>query len=78
MASKRADAVFTDSTTMKLFIEANPAMNLRALGDEPVNPQGYSYAIAPGEYHFQQFVNIWMERTETSGKKKSWHNKWFK
>jgi len=78
VASKRADAVFTDSTTMKLFIEANPAMNLRALGDEPVNPQGYSYAIAPGEYHFQQFVNIWMERTETSGKKKSWHNKWFK
>lgn len=77
VASKRADGVFTDSTTLKLFMKENPAMKLRDLGDEPVNPQGYSYAIAPGEYHFQQFLNIWMERTQTSGLKRTWHEKWF-
>lgn len=78
VATKRADGVFTDSTTLALFMKENSAMKLRALGDEPVNPQGYSYAIAPGEYHFQQFLNIWMERTETSGIKQIWHDKWFK
>ncbi|MCG8324623.1 MAG: transporter substrate-binding domain-containing protein, partial [Thiotrichales bacterium] len=77
VASKRATAVFTDTTTLKRFINENSAMKLRPLGDQPVNPQGYSYAIAPGEYQFQQFLNIWMERTETDGTKAAWHKKWF-
>ncbi|MGH6953906.1 MAG: substrate-binding periplasmic protein [Alphaproteobacteria bacterium] len=78
VANKRADAAFTDTTNNRLFLKENPAMNLRELGDKPVNPQGYSYAIAPGEYHFLNFVNVWMERTETSGKKQVWMDKWFK
>lgn len=77
VASKRADAVFTDTTTLTLFMKENPAMKLRPLGDEPVNPQGYSYAVPAGEYHFQQFINVWMERTETDGTKAAWHKKWF-
>ncbi len=76
LASGRADAMLIETTTARLFIKENPEMKIRDLGFEPVNPQGYAYALAPGEYHFQQFINVWMERTETSGLKEEIWKKW--
>lgn len=77
VASKRADGTLTDSTTLRLFLKENPAMKLKRLPADDLNPQGYSYAVAPGEYQLQQFLNVWMERTETDGTKQRWHKKWF-
>ena len=77
LAAGRADAMLIETTTARNFIEENPALKIRDLGWEPINPQGYSYAVAPGEYHFMHFINVWMERTDTSGFKakiwKKWH-----
>ena len=76
LAAGRADAMLIETTTARLFIKENPEMKIRDLGFDPVNPQGYAYAMAPGEYHFQQFINVWMERTETSGFKEKVWKKW--
>jgi ABC-type amino acid transport substrate-binding protein len=76
LAAGRADAMLIETTTARLFIGENPEMKIRDLGFDPVNPQGYAYAMAPGEYHFQQFINVWMERTETSGLKEKIWKKW--
>ena len=76
LAAGRADAMLIETTTARLFIEANPKIKIRDLGFDPVNPQGYAYALAPGEYHFQQFINVWMERTETSGLKETIWKRW--
>ena len=76
LAAGRADAMLIETTTARLFMKENPQMKIRDLGFDPVNPQGYAYAVAPGEYHFQQFINVWMERTETSGLKEEIWKKW--
>jgi len=76
VASGRADAVLTDSSTLRRFIEENPAMNLKEVKDEPLNPQGYSYAVLPGEYHFVEFINVWQEAIELQGLKEQWYQKY--
>jgi ABC-type amino acid transport substrate-binding protein len=76
LAAGRADAMLIETTTARIFMKENSELKIRDLGWEPINPQGYSYAIAPGEYHFQQFINVWMERTETSGLKAKFWKKW--
>lgn len=74
VASKRADAVLTDTSTLKRMVKENAPMNLVVLDGEPLNPQGYSYAMRPGEYHFVNFVNIWQEFITREGLKEKWHN----
>ena len=44
-------------------------MKLRVIEDEPLNPQGYSYAVLPGEYHFVNFINVWLQAIELQGLK---------
>lgn len=75
VASKRADAVLTDTSTLHRMVKENAPMNLVVLGGEPLNPQGYSYAVRPGEYHFINFVNIWQKFIAREGLKEMWHNK---
>ena len=76
LAAGRAHAMLIEMTTARLFINENPELKIRDLGFDSVNPQGYAYAIAPGEYHFQQFINVWIKRTETSGLKETIWKKW--
>ncbi len=76
VAAKRADATVTDTTTLRMFLKENPAMHLRELGADPIAPKGTSWAVAPGEYHFQQFLNVFLERTITSGLKDELWAKW--
>ena len=73
VASKRADAVLTDSSSLRNFIKANPGMNLRIVDDAPLNSQGYAYAVLPGEYHFVNFINVWLETIEQQGLKDQWY-----
>ncbi len=73
VASKRADAILTDSSTLRNFIKENPAMNLKIIDDAPLNPQGYAYAVLPGEYHFVNFLNVWLETIEQQGLKDQWY-----
>ena len=48
-------------------------MNLRIIDDAPLNPQGYAYAVLPGEYHFVNFINVWLETIEQQGLKDQWY-----
>ena len=73
VASKRADAVLTDSSSLRNFIKQNPGMNLRIIDDAPLNPQGYAYAVLPGEYHFVNFINVWLETIEQQGLTDQWY-----
>ncbi len=73
VASKRADAILTDSSSLRNFIAANPEMNLRIIDDAPLNPQGYAYAVLPGEYHFVNFINVWLETISQQGLTDQWY-----
>lgn len=74
VASKRADAILTDSSTLRNFIAQNPDMNLRIIDDQPLNPQGYAYAVVPGHPHFLNFLNVWLETIEQQGLKDQWYD----
>ena len=76
VANNRADVVITDTITLRRFLSENPALKLRELDDTPIAPRGAGYAVAPGEYHLQHFLNVWLERMETSGRKAAFWNKW--
>ena len=76
VATRRADAVLTDSSTVKRFIKENPGMKLKVVDDNPLNPQGYSYAVLPGEYHFINFINVWLDAIELQGLKDKWYQKY--
>ena len=73
VASRRADAVLTDSSSLRNFIKQNPGMNLRLIDDAPLNPQGYAYAVLPGQYHFVNFINVWLETIEQQGLTDKWY-----
>ena len=73
VASGRADAFLTDTSTTNIGIHDNSNMNLTVLDpDHPLNPQGYSYAIRKGEYDFLDFVNVWQSIVKANGDQASW------
>ncbi len=73
IASGRADAMLVDSSTARKLVSENDAAPVHILEEgNPLDPQGYSYAIAKGEYHFLNFVNIWQENVEQQGLKDKW------
>ncbi len=76
VASGRADAVVTDTTTLRQVLKGNEKMGLHELPEDPVAPQPYAYAVRPGEYHWLRYLNIWMDRTESLGLKEKWWKKW--
>ncbi len=74
VANQRADAILTDSSTLRNIVGANPAMKLMVLEEgNPLNPQGYSYALAKGEYDFLHFINVWQVNLDQSGLKEQWY-----
>jgi ABC-type amino acid transport substrate-binding protein len=76
VASNRADVAVTDTTTLREVLEGNANMRLHELDEDPVAPQPYAYAVKPGEYHWHNYLNIWMKRTEELGLKRQWWKKW--
>ena len=77
VANRRVDAILTDSSTLRLIVGENPALKLRVLEENnPLNPQGYSYALAKGEYDFLHFINVWQINLEQTGLKEKWHKQY--
>ncbi|MBC6436912.1 MAG: amino acid ABC transporter substrate-binding protein [Rhodobacteraceae bacterium] len=73
VASGRADALLVDSSTARKLVSENDTAPVGILEeDNPLDPQGYSYAIRKGEYHFLNFVNVWQENAEQQGLKDAW------
>lgn len=73
VASGRADAMVTDSSTAKKMTSEDTSMGISILEPKsPLDPQGFSYGIRKGEYHFLQLVNVWQEGAEQTGKKAEW------
>lgn len=75
VASRRADAAVTDTSTLREVLKDNPR-GLEELPADPVAPQPYAYGVAPGEYHWHRYLNIWLDRIKEEGLKKEWWNKW--
>jgi polar amino acid transport system substrate-binding protein len=74
VANGRVDGFLTDSSTLRGIIGTNPAMKLTTLEEKnPLNPQGYSYALAKGEYDFLHFVNVWQINLSQTGLKEQWY-----
>lgn len=73
VASGRADAFLTDKSTTSRSIKGNASMNMTVLEpNNPLNPQGMSYAVRKGEYDFIHLINVWQETIEQNGKRAEW------
>lgn len=78
VAGKRADVAITDTMNVRNFLRANASLDLREIEDNPIIPRGVSWAVAPGQYQLQQFLNVFLESAESSGLKTQLWNKWHK
>ena len=77
VANQRVDAALTDSSTLRLMVKEGPALKLRVIEENnPLNPQGYSYALAKGQYDFLHFINVWQLNLDQSGLKQKWHKEY--
>jgi ABC-type amino acid transport substrate-binding protein len=73
VASGRADALLVDSSTARKLVSENAAAPVSIIEEaNPLDPQGFSYAIPRGEYHFLNFVNVWQEAVEQQGLRDQW------
>ncbi len=73
VASGRADAMLSDTATAKKLIAENESAGVSILEPKsPLDPQGYSYGVRKGEYHFLNLVNVWQEGAERQGLKAKW------
>jgi ABC-type amino acid transport substrate-binding protein len=78
VAGKRADVAITDTMNVRNFLAANASLDLREIEDNPIVPRGVSWAVAPGEYQLQQFLDVFLESAESSGLKAQLWSKWHK
>lgn len=61
VASGRADAALPDGNSAATFLSENPQMKLKVLQPErTANPTGRAYATRPDDWHFVNFLNIWL------------------
>lgn len=73
VASGRADAMLSDSATARKLVSENESVGVSILEpNSPLDPQGYSYGVRKGEYHFLNLVNVWQEGAEQQGLKAKW------
>lgn len=77
VANGRADGLLTDEINMGLFIARNPQAKVEILQPErTLSPTGYAYSIRPGDYHFLNFLNTWINFQQTSGKSAEKRKEW--
>ena len=61
----RAHAGITDTGSIKIFLEQNPQMQLRVLEpDRVANLTGRGYAVRTDDWHFLNFLNVWLSQTK--------------
>lgn len=74
VASGRADGFLTDTSTARRGVKENPTMDLEIIeAGNPLNPQGYSYAVRKGEYDLLHFIDVWQDTIKQSGQKETWY-----
>lgn len=78
VAAGRADAWWNSVSKSKALLDQNPQFNLRILGAKPIDNVEIVWAMAAGQYGFQQLVNVWLRRYIDSGKMAVVWEKWFK
>jgi polar amino acid transport system substrate-binding protein len=62
LAARRVDAVATDANSARVFLAENPQAKLKLLQPErTANPTGRAYAVRPDDWHFLNFMNVWLE-----------------
>jgi ABC-type amino acid transport substrate-binding protein len=71
VAAKRADASWYSTWGGLRYLKENPQVKVRPVGDKYYQPSPVAFMIAPGEYHFQQYVNIWLDGFKRDGKQKA-------
>jgi polar amino acid transport system substrate-binding protein len=76
VASHRADAAFTALAPTLQFMAKNSNVKLRKLNKDPLFPTEAAWMVPLGEYHFQQYVDIWLHQFESSDEAKALKAKW--
>jgi ABC-type amino acid transport substrate-binding protein len=76
VANGRADAAMSAYSGNMLFIKENPNLKLRPIGDKLLDPSPFAFMLPKGEYHFQQFLNVFLATYEDQGKLKAVFDKW--
>jgi len=77
VAAKRADANVGDLNSIRRFVARNPQAPVRILENDRVLSQARrAYAVRPGEYHFLNFLNNWLEGQQLSGRLDELMKKW--
>ncbi len=77
VAAGRADAHVTDLLNIKIFMSLNPQAKVRILQEDRImTPTGLAYAIRPTDYHFLNFLNVWIASRRDSGVADDLRKKW--
>lgn len=77
VANRRVDAIFASTAGPVGFIIQNPEIGVRILGDELLNPTPFAFMIPQGEYHLQQYLNVWIAGLNQAGTVDAIFDKWF-
>lgn len=76
VAAGRADAAFAGYVGSLIFMKQNPNLKLRPIGDALLDPTPFAFMLPRGEYDFQQYLDIFFNDLERSGKLKEITDKW--
>lgn len=76
VANGRADAYFSSVVSPARFIKKNPQLELRTLGDRLLRPTSIAFMLPRREYHFQQYLNVWIDQLQQSGQMEEIQRKW--
>lgn len=68
VANGRVQAHVSDQNSIERFIKNNPNASVRLLkGRETINKTRRAFMIKPGDYHFLNFLNTWIDGLEGGG-----------
>ena len=77
VANRRVDAIFASTAGPTGFLIQNENVPVRAIGEEPINPTPFAFMLPKGEYHLQQYLNVWIASLEASGELDAIFERWF-
>jgi ABC-type amino acid transport substrate-binding protein len=78
VANRRVDAIFASTAGPTGFLIQNDNVPVRAVGEDPINPTPFAFMLPKGEYHLQQYLNVWIAGLDSSGELDAIFDKWFK
>lgn len=76
VAAGRADAAFAGTVGGLIFLKKNPNIKLRVLGAKPLNSTPFAFMLPTGEYHFQQYVDVFLNNLKREGTLQKIRQKW--